>query len=71
MNLFREKEYIRSTGTSFITKWQEHKHNMFKKVQSKPLTKLTTSNKIELNGKYYSKPTAKYQKIKITALSAI
>ena len=54
----RDKEYIGSTGTSFITIWQQHKHNILKKVQTTALTKFTASNNIESNEEYYSEPTA-------------
>ena len=33
----RDKEYIGSTGTSFKTRWQQHKHSILKKVQTTAL----------------------------------
>ena len=43
----REKEYIGSTGTSFKTRWQQHKYSILKKEQTIVLAKLTVSNNIE------------------------
>ena len=57
----RDKEYIGSTGTSFKTRWQQHKHSILKKVQTTALAQFTTSNKsnsLKPNRKYYLKPTA-------------
>ena len=30
----REREYIGSTGTSFKTRWQQHKHNILNKTHT-------------------------------------
>ena len=42
-----DKQYIGSTGTSFKTRWQQHKHSILKKLQTTALAKFTTSNNIE------------------------
>ena len=42
-----EKEQIGSTGTSFKTRWQQHKHSILKKVQTTALAKFTASSNIE------------------------
>ena len=45
----REKEYIGSTGTSFKTRWQQHKHSILKKAQTTALAKFTASNNIDFS----------------------
>ena len=46
----RDKEYIGSTGNSFKTRWQQHKHSIIKKLQqTTALTKSATLNNIEFS----------------------
>ena len=45
----REKIYIGSTGTSFKTRWQQHKHSILKKAQTTTLAKFAASNNIDFS----------------------
>ena len=46
---FKDNVYIGSTGTSFKTIWQQHKHSMLDKVQTTALVKFTTSKNIKFS----------------------